>query len=82
MQTNASSGHIRHLPLGLRNQALRGGCGAGPRAVLVPLWSVSLGVGQGRGPGRRWLLDARRDRARPSGFPPSSPPTQTRPFNL
>lgn len=32
MQTNASSGHIRHLPLGLGNQAEapRGGCGVGP----------------------------------------------------
>lgn len=51
MQTNASSGHIRHLLLGLRNQALRGGCGAGPPGCPGSAVVSLAGRGAGAMPG-------------------------------
>lgn len=54
MQTNASSGHIRHLPLGLGNQAEapRGGCGAGPPGCLGSAVVSLAGRGAGARPGQ------------------------------
>lgn len=53
MQTNASSGHIRHLPLGLGNQAEapRGGCGAGPPGCPGSAVVSLAGRGAGAMPG-------------------------------